>query len=82
LYTSPNIIRVIKSRRMRWEEHIARIGAMRNEYNIGRPRYRWKDNIRMDLWKIRWEGVEWMHLAQNGDQWREIVNTVMKRLVP
>jgi hypothetical protein len=36
----------------------------------------------MDLWKIRWEGVEWMHLAQNGDQWREIVNTVMKRLVP
>jgi hypothetical protein len=59
LHASPNIITVIKSRRMRWAEHIARMGEMRNAYNIlvlksekkrplGRHRGRWEDNIRMD----------------------------------
>jgi hypothetical protein len=66
LYSSPSIIRMIKSRRMRWAEHVARIWEMRNAYRIlvgnlegkiplGRPRHRWVDNIKMDL-KIGWDG--------------------------
>jgi hypothetical protein len=87
-YTSPNIIRVIKSRRMRWVGYVACIREMRNAYNIltgkskgkillGRPRHRWEDNIRIDLREIGWEGVHWMHLAQDMDQWWPLVNTVM-----
>jgi hypothetical protein len=78
LYASP-IIRVIKSRRMRWAQHVACMGEMRNAYNIlfgkpegkrplGRPRRRRKANIRMDLRETGWEGVDWMHLAQDRDQ--------------
>jgi hypothetical protein len=44
---------------------------------LGRPRYRWEDNIKMDLGEICWEGMDWMHLAQNGDKWQAVVNTVM-----
>jgi hypothetical protein len=69
LYVSPNIIRQIKSRRMRWEEHVACMGEMRNAYNIlvgksegknplKRPRRKWEDNIKMHLWEILWEGVD------------------------
>jgi hypothetical protein len=65
LYASPNIIRVIESMRMRWTGLVARIGEMRNEYNIllgkpegkkplGRPRHRGKDNIKLDIRKIGW----------------------------
>jgi len=63
LYASPNNIRLIKSRRLRWAGHVARMGTLRNAYSIpvgkpeckrplGRPRHRWEDNIRMDLREI------------------------------
>jgi len=74
LYTTLNIIRVIKSRRMRWVVHVARMRDMRNAYSIliGKPegkrplrkhRSTWEDNIKIDLREIRWEGVDWIHLA-------------------
>jgi hypothetical protein len=44
---------------------------------LGRPRHRWEDNIRMDLREMGWEIVTWIHLAQDKDQWRADVNTVM-----
>jgi hypothetical protein len=90
---SPNVTRVIKSRRMRCAGHVARMGEMKNSYNIlvgkpegkrsfGRPRRRWEDNIGMDFWEVGWERVDWMHLAQDGDWWRAVVNTVMKFWAP
>ncbi|PNF21716.1 hypothetical protein B7P43_G10362, partial [Cryptotermes secundus] len=86
LYSSPSIIRMIKSRRTRWAGHIARMGETRNAYRIlvgkpegkrplGRPRSRWEDNIKMDLREIEWDGVDVIDLAQNRDQWRALVNT-------
>jgi hypothetical protein len=68
-------------------------GEMRNVYNIligkpeekrplGRSRHRWEDNIRMDLREIRWEGVDWIHLAQDRDWWWALVNMVMNLKVP
>jgi len=86
LYASPDVIGVIKSRRMRLAGHIAYIGEMRNAYKIliGRPegksplvwpRRTWEDNIRLDLREIRWEVVKWIHLTQDRDQWRTLVNT-------
>jgi hypothetical protein len=79
LYSSPNIIRMIKSRRMRWARHVARMGETRNAYRIlvgkpqgkrplGRPRRRWVDNIKMDLGEIGWNGMDWIELAQDRDQ--------------
>jgi hypothetical protein len=64
---------------MRWAEHVAHLGEIRNAYKIfvrkpegkrprGRPRRRWEDNIRMDLKEIVWEGVDWIHLVQDRDQ--------------
>src|SRR5215470_10217895 len=93
LYSSPNIIRVIKSRRMRWAEHVARRGEGRGAYRIlvgrpegrrplGRPRRRWEDNIKMDLREVGWEGVDWIELAQDRDRWRALVNAVMNLWVP
>jgi hypothetical protein len=78
LYASPNIIKVIKSRNMRWAVYVTRMGEVRNAYIIlignpegkrplRRPRSRWKDNIRMNLREVRWEGVDWMRLAQHRD---------------
>jgi hypothetical protein len=69
LYSSPSIIRVIKSRRMRWAVHVARMGEKRNAYRIlvgkpegkrplGRPRRRWVDNIKVDLREIGWDGMD------------------------
>jgi hypothetical protein len=80
LYTSPNIIKVIKSSRMREARHVAHMGDIRNAYNIlvrkpeGRrpvriPTRRWEDNIRMDPREIGLEGVCWIHLARDRDQW-------------
>jgi len=77
LYASPNIIRVIEWRGMRWEGHIARMGEMRNAYKVlvwkpegkrqlVRPRHRWEDNIRMD--ETGQEGVEWNLLTQDKDK--------------
>jgi hypothetical protein len=93
LYSSPSIIRVIKSRWMRWAGHVARMGEKRNAYNIflgkpegkrplGRPRRRWVDNIKMDLREIGWDDVDWIHMAQDRDQWRALVSTVLKLRVP
>jgi hypothetical protein len=70
---------MIKSRRMRWEGYVACMGKIGHAENIlggkpgvtkllGKPRCRWEDNIRMDLRKIGWEGVNWMHLAKDWDQ--------------
>jgi hypothetical protein len=79
---------MIKSRRMRWAGHVARMGETRNAYRIlvekpegnrplGRPRRRWVDNIKMDFREIGWDGMDWIYLAQDRDQWRALVNTVM-----
>jgi hypothetical protein len=58
------------------------VGKPEGKRPFGRPRYRWEDNIRMDLREIVWKGVNWMHLAQDRDQWRPVVNTVMNIRVP
>jgi hypothetical protein len=87
------IIRVIKSRRMRWVGHVARRGKKRNVYTIlvgkpegerplGRRRRRWEDNIKMDLREIGRDGVDWIDMAQDRDQWRALVNTVLNLRVP
>jgi len=78
LYSSPNIVRVIKSRRMKWAGHVARIGEERGAYRVlvgkpegkrplGRPRRRWVDNIRMDLQEVGYGSVDWIGLAQDSD---------------
>jgi hypothetical protein len=88
LYSSPDIIGQIKSRRMRWTGHVVNMGEGRNVYRVlvgkpegkrplGRARRRWEDGIKMDLREIGWRGVEWIHLAQDRDRWRAVVNTVM-----
>jgi hypothetical protein len=75
LYASPNIISVIKSRRVRWAGHVARMGEMRNSYKVlvgqpegkrllGRPRRRWEDNISMGIRKMGLGGVDWLHERQ------------------
>jgi hypothetical protein len=93
LYSSPSIIRMIKSRRMKCARHVARIGEKRNAYRIlvgnpeekrpvGRPRPRWVDNIKMDHREIGWDGMDRIDLAQNRDQWRSLVNTVINLRIP
>jgi len=93
LYSSPNIVRVIKSRRMRWAGHVARMGEGRGVYRVlvgkpegrrplGRPRRRWEDNIRMDLREVGCGRVDWMELAQDRDRWRALVSAVMNLRVP
>jgi hypothetical protein len=93
LYSLPNIVRVIKSRRVRWAGHMARIGEGRGVYRflvgrpeskrpLGRPRHRWEDNIKMDLMQIGIDGANWIQLAQNRVQCRAGVNTVMNLRVP
>jgi hypothetical protein len=88
LYSSPNIIRQIKSRRMRWAGHVAHMGEKRNVYRVlmgkpegkrphGKPRHRWEDGIRMDLRETGWGSVDWIQLVQDRDRWRALVNTVM-----
>jgi hypothetical protein len=95
LYSYPSIIRVIKSRKVRWAGHVAQVGEKRNAYRIlvgkpegkrplGRPRHRWVDNIKIDLKRdgMGWYGLDWVDLAQDRDQWRALVNTVMNLWVP
>jgi hypothetical protein len=91
LYAPPNIIGVIKSRRMRWTGNVARVRDQKciqhfdwktwREEPLGRPRRR-RGHIRMDLGEIGWEGVDWIHLAQVMDQWQAVVKTVMNLRVP
>ncbi|KAJ4428690.1 hypothetical protein ANN_25683 [Periplaneta americana] len=88
LYSSPDIIRNIKSRRLRWAGHVARMGESRNAYRVlvgrpegkrplGRPRRRWEDNIKMDLREVGYDGRDWINLAQDRDQWRAYVRAAM-----
>jgi hypothetical protein len=93
LYSLPNIIKIIKLRRMRWSCNVARRGEKKNVYRllvgksegkrpIGRPRHRWVDNIRMDLGEVRWGDVEWIGLAKDKNRWRVLVNSVLNLQVP
>ena len=86
-------MRVIKSRRMSWAGHVARMGEGIGVYRVlvgkpegrrplGRPRRRWEDNIRMDLWEVGCGFVDWMELAQDRDRWRALVSAVMNLQVP
>ncbi|KAJ4434356.1 hypothetical protein ANN_22915 [Periplaneta americana] len=88
LYTSPDIIRNIKSRHLRWVRHVARMGESRNSYRVsvgrpegkrplGRPRRRWEDNIKMDLREVGCDGRDWINLAQDRDRWRAYVRAEM-----
>jgi hypothetical protein len=90
---SPNIVRVIKSRRMRWEGHVARMGEGRGVYRVlvgrseskrplGIPRRKLEDNNKMDVREIGIDGANWIWLAQDRAQWRAFVNTVMNLRVP
>jgi hypothetical protein len=89
LYSSPNVVRVIKSRRMRWAGHVACMGEGRGVYRVlvgrpegkrpvGRPRRRWEDNIKLDLREIGIDRLNWIQLAQDMVQWRPSLNTVME----
>jgi len=93
LYSSPNIVRVIKSSRMRWAGHVARMGEEMGVYRVflgkpegrrplGRPRRRWVDNIRMDLQDVGCGYMDWIGLAQDRDRWRTLANVVMNLRVP
>jgi hypothetical protein len=93
LYSSPSIVRAIKSRRMRWVGHAARMGEKRKAFRLlvgkpegkrplGRPRHRWVDNIRIDLGEVGWGDVDWIGLAKDRNRWRALVNSVMNLWVP
>jgi hypothetical protein len=85
LYSSSNIVRVIKSRRMRWEGvgvYRDLVGRPEVKRPLGRPRRRWEDNIGMDLREIGIDGANLIQLAQDRVQWRTFVNTVMNLRIP
>ena len=93
LYSSPNIVRVIKSRRMRWAGHVSGMGEEREAYRVlmgkpegkrpfGIPRRRCVDNICVDLQEVGCECVDWIGLAQGRDSWRTLLSAVMNLLVP
>ena len=94
LYSSPNTVRVIKSRRLRWAGHVARmeegrvvhkvlVGKPEGKRQLGRPRRRWEDNIRTDLEEVGRGCGDWMELAKDRRRWLALVSTVMNfRVVP
>jgi hypothetical protein len=93
LYSSSSIIRIIKSRRMRWAGYVSRMGEKRNAYRLlvgkpegkrplGRPRRRWVDNIRMYLREVGWGDVDCIGLAEDRNRWRALVNSVLNLRAP
>ena len=93
LYSSPNIVRVIKSRRLKLAGHVARMGDKRDVYRVlvgkpdgrrqlGRPRRRWEDNIKMDPQGVGCGGMDWVELAQDRERWRALVNAITNLPVP
>jgi len=93
LYCSTNIVRVIKSRRVRWAGYVARLGKRRGvcrvlvgnpegKRPVGSPRRRWVDIIKMDLQEVGCGGMDWIELAKHRDRWRALVNAVMNLRVP
>jgi hypothetical protein len=93
LYSSPSIIRIIKSRRMRWGGHVTRMGVKRNVYRLlvgkpegkrplGRPRLRRVDNIKIDLGEIGWGDMDWIGMTMDRNRWRALVNSVLNFRVP
>jgi hypothetical protein len=93
LYSLPNIVRVIKSRTMRWAGHVARMGEGRGVYRVlvrkregkrplGRPRRRWEDNVAMDLQEVGCGCGDWIGLALDRDRWRALVSAVRNLRVP
>ena len=92
-YSSPNILRVIKSRRIRWAGHVARVDEETVVYMVwvdkpegkrplGRPRRRWVENIRMDHQEVVCGYMDWIGLTQDRDSWRTLVSAVMNLRVP
>jgi hypothetical protein len=93
LYSLPNIVRVVKSRRMRWAGHVAHTGEDRGVNRVlvgkpegkrplGRPRRRWEDNIKMEFQKVGGVSGDWMELAHDRDRWRALVGRVRNFRVP
>ena len=93
LFPLPNIVRVVKSRRMRWAGHVVRMGEGKGVHRVlvgtpegkrplGRPRRRWEDNIKMDLQEVGGSCGDWMELAQDTDRWGALMSVVMNLRVP
>jgi hypothetical protein len=93
LSSLPNNVRLVTSRRMRWAGHVARMGEGRDVHSVlvgkpegkrplGRPRLRWKDNIKMDFQEVGGGCADWMELAEDRERWRTLVGTVMNFRVP
>ena len=93
LYSSSNIVRATRSRRMRWTGNVARMGEDRRVYMVllekpegrrplGRSMRRWVDNIRIDLQEVECGYMDWIGLAQDRDRWRKLVSAVMNLRVP
>ena len=93
LYRSPNIVRVIKSRSLKWAGHVARMeegrsvsktltGKPTGKRPLRRPRRRWEDNIRMDLEEIGINAGNWVYSAQDSNYWRALVNAALNLRVP
>jgi hypothetical protein len=93
LFASSSVIGVIKSRRLRWEGHVAWVRMKKNTYKIlvrkperkrplRRLRHRWENNVRMNLKEMVWVSVDWIHLSQDRDQRWALTNTVMNLQVP
>jgi len=93
LYSSPSLVRVTKSRRVRLAGHITCMGESGGVYRVlvgkpegkrllWRPRHRWEDNIKMDLQEVRCGGMDWIELAQDRNRWWALVNAIINLWVP